>query len=336
MEEPIDPGLPVIDSHHHLFDRASDGLYRHVRRRRFLLDEYLEFLGDGHNVVASVLLQARSMYRADGPEEMKPIGETEFFNGQAAMAASGLYGRCLVGAGIVGFADLRLGDDVHRVLEGQMAAAPGRFKGVRQEALWDVDPTVLSDRFTAGPRMYFRDDFRRGLAQLAPLGLSFDAFVLGPQLADVVDLVLSFPETQFVLNHLGNPVGIGVRKGRLEEEYPHWRRDMAEIARCPNVVVKLGGLGSFLSGSPTYRSDPPADSATLAVEWKPYAESAVELFGADRCMFESNVPTDGSGSFTTVCNAYKRIVAGCSEHERRQIFAGTAARIYKLDVPGVN
>lgn len=331
MEAPIDPAIPIIDSHHHLRDRASE-----ERRRRFLLDEYLEFIGTGHNLVATVLLQSRAMYRASGPEDMKPVGETEFMNGQAAMAASGLYGTCLVGAGIVGFAELRLGDGVRPVLEAQMAVAPARFKGVRQEALWDADPTVLGPRFTAGPKMYYRDDFRRGLAHLAPLGLSFDAFVLAPQLADVADLVGSFPNTQFVLNHLGNSVGTGVHKGRLPEEYPQWRRDMAEIARRPNVVVKMGGLGTFLSGSPSYRATPPADSATLAAEWKPYAEGAVELFGADRCMFESNVPTDDTGSFNTICNAYKRIVAGCSEHERRQIFAGTAARIYLLDVPGIN
>ena len=335
MEAPIDPDLPVIDSHHHLFDRASDRLYHHVHRRRFLLDDYLEFIGDGHNVVASVLLQARMMYRADGPEEMKVVGETEFFNGQAAMAASGLYGPCRVGAGIVGFADLRQGERVRPVLEAHMAAAPARFRGVRQDALWDADPSILGGRFDAGPGMYGRDNFRRGLAQLVPLGLSFDAFVLAPQLADAVDLARSFPSLPIILNHLGQPIATGVHQGRLAEEYPQWRRDMTLLAQCPNVVVKVGGLGSFLSGSPTYRAATPADSATLAAEWKPYAEATVELFGAGRCMFESNVPTDGSGLFTNVCNAYKRILAGCSEDERRQVFAGTAARIYRLDVPGV-
>lgn len=330
MEQPIDPGLPIIDSHHHLFDRASDQHYEQTRRRRFLVDDYLECLGEHHNVVATVIVQARVMYRADGPVEMRPVGETEFFNGQAAMSASGLYGRCRVGAGIIGFADLTLGDRVRPVLEAHLAAAPDRFRGIRQNGLWDADPTVLGERLNGQPGLYLRGDFRSGVAQLAPLGLSFDAFVLAPQLPDAVDLARSVPQTQIVLNHLGNPVGVGVHRGRLGEEFPQWRGDMAELARCPNVVVKMGGLGTFLSGSPTYRADPPAGSATLAAEWKPYAESALEMFGADRCMFESNLPTDGSGAFTAVCNAYMRILAGCSEEERQQVFADTAARIYRL------
>jgi predicted TIM-barrel fold metal-dependent hydrolase len=332
IEAPIDPDLPIIDSHHHLFDQASDRLYHHVAKRRFLLDDYLEFLGDGYNVVASVAVQCRSMYRAEGPEELRIIGETEFLNGQAAMAATGLYGKCRVAAGIVGGAELRQGDAIRTTLEAHKAAGGARFKGIRQDALWDADPTILGNRFDWGPGLYLRDDFRRGLSHLAPLGLSFDAFVLAPQLPDVLDLAHSFPDLQIILNHLGNPVGIGAHKGRLEEEFPQWRRDMREIARCPNIVIKVGGLGTFLSGSPAFRAQPPANSASLAAEWRPYAETAVELFGADRSMFESNVPTDGcASSFTVVCNAYHRIFAGCSREERQQIFAGTAARIYGID-----
>lgn len=329
-EIPLYPDLPVVDTHHHLVDRVDEQIAHHLNLSRFLIDEYVNFLGTGHNVVASVAVEARSMYRAYGPSELRFVGETEFLNGQAAMAASGLYGPCLMAAGIVGYADLRIGDSVRDILEAHLAAAPRRFKGIRQSALWDADPTILGDMFDGGDMLYRQPSFRNGFRHLAPLGLSFDAFVLAPQLPDVISLAQAFPETQIILNHVGQPLGIGSHAGKLPKEFPQWRRDMTVLASYPNVAVKLGGLGSFLMGSSTFRSDPPASSARLAAEWSPYVGVTIELFGADRCMFESNVPTDGSGSFNRVCNAYKRMTRGCSEEERRAIFAGTAVRVYRL------
>ncbi|WP_200914561.1 amidohydrolase [Aeromicrobium sp. Leaf272] len=202
---------------------------------------------------------------------------------------------------------------------------------MRQEALWDEDESIVGAVFDHGPGMYLGENFRRGFAHLAPLGLSFDAFVLSPQLTDILALARDFPETSIVVDHLGHPVGIGRHTGKLEEEFDQWRADMAAIAACENVTVKMGGLGSFLSGSPTFLADPPASSETLAAEWRPYVETSVELFGADRMMFESNLPTDGSGPFGHVCNAYQRITAGCSQSEREAIFAGTAKRVYRLE-----
>ncbi len=331
-EVPIDPDLPVVDCHHHLFDKASDWLEQITGRRRFLIDEYTDFVSDGHNVIATVAVESHGMYRAGGPEELRVVGETEFLNGQAAMAATNLYHGVQLAAGIVGAADLRRGKAVKAVLEAHREAAPKRFKGIRYEAMWDADPAVLGTMFNNPAQLYLDDTFRAGFAELAPLGLSFDAFVLAPQLADITDLANAFPGTRIILNHLGQPVGIGSHAGRLEAEYPDWRQHISNIAKCDNVVVKMGGLGAFLAGSPTFRSSPPASSEVLAAEWRPYAEAAVELFGADRVMFESNLPTDGSGAFNVVCNAYKRIVADCSESERRDIFAGTATRVYRLDL----
>lgn len=334
VESAIDPEIPVVDSHHHLFDRAGDEMVKITDQRRFLIEEYTESLGSEHKVVASVAVEAQMMYRVSGPEELRVVGETEFLNGQAAMGATGLYGGVRVGAGIVGSADLRQGEEVRRVLEAHLEAAPHRFKGIRQEGLWDEGLTLLGG-LSSEPHLYADTAFRRGFAQLAPLGLSFDAFVLAPQLNDVRDLAHAFPETRIILNHLGQPVGIGTHEGRLEEEFPAWRNNMAAISGCPNVTVKMGGLGSYLTGSPTFRQDPPAGSEVLAAEWRPYAEEAITLFGADRVMFESNVPTDGSGPFTSICNAYKRITAGCSSAERQKIFAGTAADVYRLDLADV-
>ncbi len=331
-EPPIDPGLPIIDAHHHLFDHASDGFAFVTKRRRFLIDDYLQFVGEKHNLIATVAVECHTMYSADGPQELRAVNETEFLNGQAAMSRTGLYGSARVAAGILGWADLRQGHEVKAVLEAYLAAAPNRFRGIRQEGMWDADPSVLGAMSAKGPHQYQDDDFQRGFAELAPLGLTFDAFLLAPQLADATTLARSFPDTSIVLDHLGHPVGIGAHAGRLEEEFVDWRENMTDLATCPNVFIKLGGLGTFLSGSPTYRCDPPASSETLAAEWKPHAETAIELFGADRVMFESNIPTDGSGSFNVVCNAYKRIMAGCSDAERADVFAGTAARVYRLDL----
>ncbi|WP_218036168.1 MULTISPECIES: amidohydrolase family protein [Sphingobium] len=331
-EQPLYPDLPVIDSAHHLVDRVSDAIAPVLGLRRFLIDDYLDYLSSGHNVIASVATEGLSMYRATGPEELRCVGETEFLNGQAAMAASGLYGPCLVGAGIIAAIDCRRGDWVPRIVEHQIAAAPQRLKGFRQSALWDADPSILGGIFDCGESLYRQEEFLRGFVHIARSGYAFDAFVLAPKLSDVLFLASRFPDTPIVLNHVGQPIGIGAHDGRMEEEFPQWRRDMAKIAACENVSVKLGGLGSYLLGSSLFRAQPPATSEQLAAQWRPYVETVIDLFGASRCMFESNRPTDDVGSFGTLCNAYKRITAGCSADERRQIFAGTAQRIYHLEI----
>lgn len=328
----LDPLLPVIDSHHHLMDRIPDIMASVFGFRRFLIDEYFDRVMTGHNVVASVFVEAMAMHRKNGPEEFRVVGETEFANGQAAMAASGVYGPCLMAAGIVSLAELSLGDRIRPVLEAHMEAAPARFRGIRLPGMWDADPSVLRGYFKIPEKFYTDLGFRAGFAHLAPLGLSFDAFVLAPQLGDVVDLATAFPETSIILDHLGNPVDSGSYAGKLDEHFPQWRRDMTLLAQLPNVTVKMGGLGTFIMGFPL--ASPLTDEG-LAQKWKPYAETAIELFGADRCMFESNTPTDQAGSFRTVCNAYKIITQGCSLDEKRAIFAGTANRVYRLGLDDI-
>jgi predicted TIM-barrel fold metal-dependent hydrolase len=323
----LDPDLPIIDAHHHLADRIGEPFASIIGYRRFLIDEYLEQVGRGHRIVGSVFMQANAMYRADGPEDLRPVGETEFVNGQAAMAASGTYGPCRMAAGIVGHADLMLGDRVKPVLEAHMQAAPARFRGVRFEGAWDEDPAVLKGMFHAGEGLYGNSAFRAGFAQLEPLGLTFDAFVLSPQLPDVIDLSRDFPGSAIILNHCGNPVDTGRHKGKLAEAFAAWRSSMAGLAECPNVAVKFGGLGTFLLGFPR---DSAMGSDALAAFWRPYVETTIELFGADRCMFESNLPIDRAGTFETVCNAHKKILQSCSLDERKDAFAGTANRIYRL------
>ena len=320
----LEPDLPIIDPHHHLIDRPESGTY--------LLPDLLADIGEGgHNVVATVYLEWLSMYRADGPREMRPVGEVEFANGVAAMATSGRYGRTRVCAGIVGHADLDLGAPVARVLEAQIAHGGGRFRGIRFIA--SMDPEQGQWGATAVRPMGWLSDskVREGFAQLAPLGLSFDAWVYHPQLADVADLARAFPGTQIVLNHVGGPIGLGRYKGRRDAVFADWSARIRELAACPNVHAKLGGMGMKMFGFDFHEGDVPPDSERLATAWRPYVETCIEAFGTKRAMFESNFPVDkGSYGYGVFWNACKRLAQGMSASEKADLFHGTASRFYRL------
>jgi predicted TIM-barrel fold metal-dependent hydrolase len=321
--EPIlDPELPIVDPHHHLWQRGD---------HRYLLDELRADAESGHNILATVFLECRSMYRADGPPQLRPVGETEFVAGIAAMSASGNYGKTRVAAGIVGAADLTLGDRVEPVLLAHMRAGGGRFRGVRHSAGYDADPAIGNSRPEMQPHLYARPDFRAGLARLSALGLSFDAWLYHPQLADVIDLAHDFPATPIVMGHVGGVLGYGPYAGRPTEILVAWKRSMAELAGCPNVVVKLGGMVNRGAGFDFHAAAKPPSSEAMAEIWRPYVEACIELFGAKRCMFESNFPVDKMAiGYVPLWNAFKRIAAGASHDEKQALFAGTAARFYRL------
>ncbi|HUZ12098.1 MAG TPA: amidohydrolase family protein [Caulobacteraceae bacterium] len=342
--EPIlEPELPIVDPHHHLWDRpagaaaSAPALARHPFERllrlapRYLFHDLLADMTSGHDVRATVFLQCGSMYRADGPPSLRPVGETEFVNGVAAMSASGLYGDARACAGIVGHADLALGEAVTPVLEAHVAAGGGRFRGIRHSASSDPDPAVLGPLSRTPAGLYRSDAFRKGFARLAPLGLSFDAWLVEPQLPDLVDLARAFPETPIVLDHVGTPLGIGSYAGRREERFGVWRDAIGELARAPNAFVKLGGLAMPFAGFSSFCSSPPASSTQLAAEWKPYLETCIEAFGANRSMFESNFPVDlGSCTYATLWNSFKVFAKGYSADEKAQLFSGSATRFYRL------
>lgn len=344
-EEILEPERPIIDPHHHLWDRsrlelrngpfADHGFTDILRQRaRYLLDEFQADIDSGHDIRASVFIECRSMYRSCGPKALRCVGETEFVNGVAAMAASGTYGRARACAGIVGHVDLRLGAQAEDVLLAHIDAGNGRFRGIRHSAAYDADASVLGPLSTRGvPEGLYRDaEFRRGFAALHKLGLTFDAWLLEPQLPDLIDLAHAFPETAIVLNHAGGPVGIGVYHGRREERFGIWRDQMRELARCENVVAKLGGLAMPFPGFEWSYSNRPDSPATLARAWAPYIETCIEAFGTERCMFESNFPVDDfTCSYATLWNTFKHLVADYSEDEKTALFAGTAARTYRLD-----
>lgn len=324
-EDIIDPDLPIVDPHHHLWDRGS----------RYLLDEFKADFGSGHNVRATVFVQCDAMYRADGDPDFAPVGETEFVNGIAAMSASGGYGPTRVAAGIVGFAELRLRSRVDAVLEAHLRAAGERFRGIRGRSVWDADQTIKGSSRDFPPGLLLDSAFREGYARLATYGLTFDAWLFHPQIPELTDLAGKFPDIPVILDHIGAPLGMGVYSGKRDEVFVDWKRNLQALAKRPNVSVKLGGLAMHLFGfdlDPAHRAAP-ASSEELAGLWRPYIETCIELFGVERCMFESNFPVDKRGvGYAVVWNAFKRSTLNYSASERAALFANTACRVYRLSI----
>jgi L-fuconolactonase len=323
--EPIlEPDLPIVDPHHHLWDRPG---------WRYLLDELIADTSSGHNIVATVYVQARAMYRAAGPVDMRPVGETEFVNGVAAMGASGIYGKTQFCAGIVGHADLTLGHRIEAVLAAHIRAGGSRFRGIRHISAWDEDAAVRNPAYNPPPNLLADPTFREGFSLLARLGLSFDAWLYHPQICELVDLARAFPDTNIVLNHVGGPIGIGAYAGKHKEVLARWTASIKALATCQNVHIKLGGLGMRMGGFGFHETSEPPSSQSLAATWRPYVETCIEAFQPTRCMFESNFPVDkGSYSYPVFWNACKLLANGASAGEKTALFAATAARFYRLDV----
>ncbi len=327
VEDPIEPDLPICDPHHHLWHRPD----RPDRPgSRYLLDDLLQDTGGGHRIVQTVFVECGSMYRKGGPQEMRPVGETEFVQGIAAQSASGQYGTTRVAAGIVGHADLTLGAAVAPVLEAHIAASSNRFRGIRHSSTWNASADVRSSM--SPPKGLLLDSrFREGFACLQKYGLSFDAWLYHPQLTELADLARTFPNVPIIVDHIGGLLSIGPYAEKREEVFQEWKRGIAALATCPNAVVKLGGLGMPLSGFGWNEQAKPANSVELAEAMAPYYHSCIEQFGANRCMFESNFPVDKvSYSYTVMWNAFKRISKDFSSEDRAALFYDTAVRVYRL------
>ncbi|MDO8704415.1 MAG: amidohydrolase family protein [Sulfuricaulis sp.] len=323
-EDVLEPDVPIVDPHHHLWDRRPHSLY--------LLPELLKDINDsGHHVRGTVFAECTSMYRADGDPRLACIGQVEFVNGIGAMSASGVYGAVRACAGIVGKVDLTEGASVVEVLQECIRRAPDRFRGIRQMAAWDASPQVSSLVRPPPPNLLEHPGFRAGFAQLAPLGLSFDAWVYHPQLGQLIALADEFPATSIILNHMGGRAALGPYAARREEVFQEWRQSMRELARRPNVTVKLGGIGMRLGGFDFHDRDLPPTSRELAQAWRPSFETCVEAFGPERSMFESNFPVDKSAcTYRVMWNTFKRLAQDYSASEKASLFAGTAVRVYRL------
>jgi predicted TIM-barrel fold metal-dependent hydrolase len=319
MEIAIDPDLPICDPHHHLWERPP---------RDYLLGELLEDLRSGHNVISTVAVECRYSYRQAGPDELRPVGETEFLDKVAYQVGADPVIKTRVAAAIVAHTNLTLGDNAATVLEAHRAASPDRFRGVRHSTIWDASGALRSD---APPGLLGDSQFRRGFACLGKLNLSFDAWLYYPQLPELVDLARAFPQVTIILDHIGAPLGVGPYAGKRDEVFQAWSRGIAALAGCPNVFVKLGGVGSLRSGYDWHERLVKPSSVELAAALRPYFEWCIEKLGADRCMFESNFPVEKlSTSYVNLWNSFKRITEKYSVGERAALFHDTAARVYRI------
>jgi predicted TIM-barrel fold metal-dependent hydrolase len=319
IETPLDAELPICDAHHHLWQRPPKG---------YLLEDLLEDLSVGHNIVSTVAIECDYAYRRDGANESKPVGETEFLEGVAARVASDPSIKTRVAAAIVGHVDLALGDAVAPVLDAHLGASPSRFRGIRHSTTWDGSGALRNE---AAPGLLADEKFRRGFAWLQKLGLSFEAWVYHPQLAEVAGLARAFAQVPIILNHLGAPLGVGPYAGKRDEVFRVWSRGIGEVAKCPNVAVKLGGIGSLRSGYDWHERAAKPSSRELSEILRPYIEHCTEAFGVDRCMFESNFPVEkASNTYANLWNAFKLITEKYSADERAAVFHDTAARVYRI------
>jgi predicted TIM-barrel fold metal-dependent hydrolase len=339
-EKALEPELEIIDTHHHLWDmRMLNGynLFGLFKQQYYLTDELVnDCIGGGHNITKTVYMEAHAFQSKDVEAVMAPLGEVQFVQGIAAQFASGTYGPFRGAAGIIGTADLaKFGSEVEPLLVACKAIP--NYRGIRVPGQYD--PNTEFGVGKAG--LYGEAKFREGFALLEKHGLIFDAFVYSPQLPDIVDLAKAFPGIIIVLNHVGGPLaGLGnypgakAYDGKQEEILAKWKEEMTKVAKeCPNVNVKLGGLGMPHFGSGFDAQDKPPTSEEVAKVIKDYILFTIEVFGASRCMFEGNFPVDRSSmSYSVLWNAFKRLTkdAGLSDADRALLFSGTAKRVYKL------
>ena len=321
----LEPDLPICDPHHHFWDFRT----ARIPYQRYLIHQLADDINSGHNVRSTVFIECRSMYRPSGPEEMRPVGEVEFVQGLAAASASGLYGPSRAAAGIIGYADLKLGQAVKPVLEALQAASPNRFRGIRHSVGWDPNPDVQS-REEQG--CLATGGYRAGAKVLSDMGLCLEIMAWFHQLEELADFARSLPDLTIVMNHIGGINLVGPYAGKDDEVLPVWRSGIAAVASCPNVVVKLGGMGMPRYGFDWHERDKPIGSEELAGSMAPFMNYCIEQFGPGRCMFESNFPVDKvSFSHHVLFNAFKRMSLDHSETERAQMFHDTAARVYRLE-----
>ena len=323
QEPTAEPEIPICDPHHHFWDFRSE----RIPYQRYLLHELAADVNCGHNVRSTVFIEARSMYRPDGPVELRPVGEVEFVQGLAAAAATGLYGPCRAALAIIGHADLKLGDRVAPVLEALQAASTNRFRGIRHTVTWDAHPEI-ENREKQG--VLATADYRAGARVLARMGLSLDIGVCFPQLPELASFAEALPDLTIILNHLGGLTRIGPYANRDDEVLATWRGGLAAVARCPNVNLKLGGIGMPRLGFDWHTRAQPIGSEELASSMAPIISYCIEQFGPNRCMFESNFPVDKvSFSHHVLFNAFKRFSKNYSAPERAALFHDTAARAYR-------
>lgn len=320
-EDIIDPDRIIVDPHHHLWRRPGND---------YLLPDLWKDTGSGHRVTKTVFVQCGSAYRTEGPEHLKCIGETEFVGEIAKESEKGDANQSKI-AGIVPFADLTLGDKLEEVLEAHEDAGGDLFKGIRHAGARADDPEALTIPGRAEENLFAREDFRRGVHMLGKRGLTYETWHYHYQNKAFADLARAVTDTTMILDHFGTPLGVGKYAGKREEIFQQWKKDIAEIAQCDNVIAKLGGLAMPDNGFGWDKQPIPPTSDEFVAAQKRYYIHTIECFGPDRCMFESNFPVDKrSISYHVLWNGLKKIVADFSEDEKNAMFSETASRVYRL------
>ena len=321
VEEILEPGLPIVDAHHHLWNEPDNC---------YLLNDFAADVGTGHNIVASVFVQCQYSYRESGPLHLRPVGETEQIELMHREALSP-YAESRLCGGIVAFADLLEKDLLDEVLDAHLTASPLHFCGVRQSVARDSHfPAGIVLR-PAPAGMLSDRTFRQGVRKVANRNLPFDAMLYHEQIPELTALAREVEEATIILDHFGTPLGVGYYREREQDTFATWRRDIMELAKCPNVHVKMGGLGMIITGAEYHLRNMPPTSSDLAAKWGPYFDVCIEAFGTRRCLFESNFPVDKAMySYGVLWNAFKRLTAGASAAEKGDLFMGTASRLYRL------
>ncbi|MEM9059782.1 MAG: amidohydrolase family protein [Pseudomonadota bacterium] len=322
QEDVIDPEREIVDPHHHLWHRGGS-VYE--------LDRWMAETTTGHRVVQSVFIECRAYYREDGPDHLKPVGETETVARLAGESATRPEGATI--AAIVAHADLRL-EDLDEVLDAHEAAGQGLFRGIRHAGSHPIDPDPLIIPGRAPEGLYADPSFRRGVQRLGARGLTYDTWHYHYQNRDFVDLARACPGTMMVLDHFGTPLGVGVFSGKRDEIFESWKEDMNTLANCPNVVAKLGGMAMPDNGFGWHLRDRPPTSDEFVEAQADWYHHVIDVFGPDRCMFESNFPVDKvSIGYRMLWNGLKKIAARYSDAEQDAMFSGTARRVYQIPEP---
>ena len=325
-EEVVEPDLPIVDPHHHLWDHTGRGGFQPV----YLLNELRGDTGSGHNVEKTVFIECDWAYRTEGPEHLRPVGETEYVAGVAKASEDGNGARI---AAIVSSCDLTLAAaQLAEVLDSHVAAANGLFRGIRHRLANDPTNSAHTSRFKApDPTLMDQDAFRAGVTELGRRGHTFEAWMYHPQLPQLIAMAPTVPGTTIILNHIGAPLGVGAYADQRPAVLAQWREWTAELSMFPNVVVKLGGIGMPPYGSGWSTGDRPATSDEIVAEWGGPMQHLIEKFGANRCMFESNFPVDKvSCSYRVLWNAFKKMTADLPAADRAELFSGTASRVYRV------
>ena len=326
QEPTLEPEIPICDPHHHFWEYRPEPL----DYQSYLLQDLANDINSGHNVRSTVFVEARSSYRTDGPEEMRCVGEVEFVEAIAAASASGQYGPGRAAAGIIGRTDLKRGDAAKPVLEALQAASPDRFRGIRHSVGWDAHPDVENREIEA---CLADQGYRAGARVLLDMGLCLETSMYFPQMPELAEFARALPDLTIVLNHLGGLTRTGPYGNRDDEVMAEWKKGIDAVAECPNVIMKLGGVGMPRIGFDWHTRVKPVGSEEIAQSIAPFMNYCIEKFGANRCMFESNFPVDKvSFSYNVMYNGFKRMSQGYSASERADLFHDTAARVYKINI----